>query len=461
MLGLSFGLCVTAFAQTSFDAAKVYNMELSGTARYVAMGGAMAALGSDISIISQNPAGIGTYHQSDVNISSSLTGAESRMSPMYTSSHTGFDNGCTYYSHNTKSGIDGKLIDNMSFVFCGDEDYGDYANFGFSFRRLKNTNCDLDYIDEFDDSDGYTVFREFRDHSENIVSAFDFNLSCNLDDVVYFGGNFEVQNVETWSNGYFYDYYDKGVLPDYPDGFDYTCLDMGTSMDGYGINASFGLIFRPVPVLRIGMSFKTPTWYQLHLLYNDNLYALRGEEKSGDTYSKHVDFAFSSPWSYNLSAGLTMGRTALGMEFERNWTSRSYLSKSNVKIYNQGGAQYRDFSTIRFGLEHNIDKLALRAGCSHTGSMFRKDATPSFLDTDFNDSRMDFQCIRPGSLNYVTCGFGYCSAPTEFGTQFYADMAFVHGVQKQKVCLMEYDEDPVVNYKYISNKLQLTIGWCF
>ena len=53
---LAFG--TATFAQTSFDAAHLYGRELIGTARYVAMGGAMGALGSDASIISQNPAGI-------------------------------------------------------------------------------------------------------------------------------------------------------------------------------------------------------------------------------------------------------------------------------------------------------------------------------------------------------------------------------------------------------------------
>ena len=52
-------------AQTTFDAAKLYEEELNGTARYVGMGGAMSALGSDPSVISHNPAGIGTYRNSD------------------------------------------------------------------------------------------------------------------------------------------------------------------------------------------------------------------------------------------------------------------------------------------------------------------------------------------------------------------------------------------------------------
>ena len=46
------------FAQTQYDAARIANTELNGTARFVGMGGAMGALGADISVIGTNPAGI-------------------------------------------------------------------------------------------------------------------------------------------------------------------------------------------------------------------------------------------------------------------------------------------------------------------------------------------------------------------------------------------------------------------
>ena len=42
-----------------YDAANIINKDLSGTARFVGMGGAMGALGGDISTIGTNPAGIG------------------------------------------------------------------------------------------------------------------------------------------------------------------------------------------------------------------------------------------------------------------------------------------------------------------------------------------------------------------------------------------------------------------
>ena len=54
-LAISLG----ASAQTQYDAARLMGGELNGTTRFVGMGGAMGALGGDISVIGTNPAGIG------------------------------------------------------------------------------------------------------------------------------------------------------------------------------------------------------------------------------------------------------------------------------------------------------------------------------------------------------------------------------------------------------------------
>ena len=55
---------VPMLAQETYENAKVSAQDLNGTARYVGMGGAMEALGADISTISSNPAGIGLFRKS-------------------------------------------------------------------------------------------------------------------------------------------------------------------------------------------------------------------------------------------------------------------------------------------------------------------------------------------------------------------------------------------------------------
>jgi hypothetical protein len=65
-----------AAAQETYENAKIAQEDLNGTARYVGMGGAMEALGADISTISSNPAGIGMFRHSNVSLSMGLVTQE-------------------------------------------------------------------------------------------------------------------------------------------------------------------------------------------------------------------------------------------------------------------------------------------------------------------------------------------------------------------------------------------------
>lgn len=60
------------FAQETYENEKLTGSDLNGTARYVGMGGAMEALGADISTMQSNPAGIGLFRRSQVTISGGL-----------------------------------------------------------------------------------------------------------------------------------------------------------------------------------------------------------------------------------------------------------------------------------------------------------------------------------------------------------------------------------------------------
>ena len=65
-----FGLMsAPSLAQETYQNTKMAENDLTGTARYIGMGGAMEALGADISTISSNPAGIGLFRKSQASVS--------------------------------------------------------------------------------------------------------------------------------------------------------------------------------------------------------------------------------------------------------------------------------------------------------------------------------------------------------------------------------------------------------
>ena len=69
---IAMGMGLPAAAQDTYESARLLGSDLNGTARYVGMGGAMEALGADISTMSSNPAGIGLFRHSTASVSFGL-----------------------------------------------------------------------------------------------------------------------------------------------------------------------------------------------------------------------------------------------------------------------------------------------------------------------------------------------------------------------------------------------------
>lgn len=113
-------------AQTIYDGAKITNKDLNGTARYVGMGGALGALGGDITTIGTNPAGIGIYRSNDAMVSFGLSayGTESN-----------------YQGNMMNSDKFKGSFDNAGFVFStkiGNATALRYVNFGFNYKKAKS-----------------------------------------------------------------------------------------------------------------------------------------------------------------------------------------------------------------------------------------------------------------------------------------------------------------------------------
>ena len=118
-------------AQTIYDGAKLTGKDLNGTARFVGMGGAMGALGGDISTMGTNPAGIGLYRSNDIMTSFglSLYGNESQ-----------------YLGKKFNSDLTKGDFNNIGFVFSskiGNETPLRFVNFGFNYHKAKSFNNNM------------------------------------------------------------------------------------------------------------------------------------------------------------------------------------------------------------------------------------------------------------------------------------------------------------------------------
>ena len=98
----ALAVAYSAAAQETYENARLLSDDLNGTARYVAMGGALDALGADISTIGTNPAGIGLFRHSTAQVSFgfvSQPGAKGFGGVDKT--NMSFDQGGFVYSHRT------------------------------------------------------------------------------------------------------------------------------------------------------------------------------------------------------------------------------------------------------------------------------------------------------------------------------------------------------------------------
>ena len=319
----AMSLCLTlapVTAQTVYDAAKIADKDLNGTARFVGMGGAMSALGGDISTIGTNPAGIGIYRSHDVMTSFSLssfgTDANYMGNNLSTSKMKGsYDNlgfvlstkignkttlryvnfGFNYHKANSFYGnmeMGGKLGNQsqsyyMAWQAAGIEKWGsspytdDYIGWlsvlgydGWLITDITTDRTDTPYLDEegnqINDVDGNPLYRtpgvyyglydngnaSFRSEQRGGIEQYDFNVSFNIKDRVYLGLTLGAYSVDYNKYTTYGESYGNG---------EYYSLTSNNQIVGAGFDVKLGAIIRPFEYspLRVGLAIHTPTFYSL------------------------------------------------------------------------------------------------------------------------------------------------------------------------------------------------------
>jgi len=465
-------------SQNIYDVHRYTSSDLNGTARYVGMGGAMGALGGDISTMGTNPAGTGIYRSNDFMISFGFNGL-----------HAESDFSGTKMSASKITGS----FDNVGFVYAtkiGDLTPIRYVNFGFNYTKQKNFNknylmggnfgnasqtylaalmadesratpSSLNARDAFqynynlgwlpimayranlivpiDDPnldssfDGYNpdanVDGYFESKETGGVERFDFNLSFNVNDKFYIGATLGLYDV----NYSKYTYYSETfrVRSEY-DG-DYM-LDNWLDTNGTGVDFKLGIIFRPIGNFRIGAAFHTPTFYSLTDKTNSYLdyqtYTLNGNLEKDVIYPKMSNenrleastrYKLVTPWKFNFSTGYTIGQNiALGAEYEfADYSSAKMKYDDGIHMdYVNDDIEYmlKKVHTFKVGVEARlVPQFSVRAGYNHITSAFNKDA---YYFIPSNSVKTDTEYNNIKATNNFTLGMGYRSG------MWYADVAY-------------------------------------
>lgn len=447
-------MALPAVAQETYENAKVADEDLNGTARYVGMGGAMEALGADISTMSSNPAGIGLMRHSQVSLSAGVVSQNSLPSNAEgDKTHASFDQVGFVYNlskglkTNFNIGFNYHKSKNFDFILSGANSLSGASQNKLTYEKLRNglvydesgnaywTCNQLDGLyanhylyDEtkeayyYDESTAYNMNREHTGY----IGDYEVNLSGNAGSQFYWGITFGYKDVNYKANTI---YSETGG----PTVVDYRKIDG----DGFDIKA--GIIVRPVKEspFRIGAYIHTPTWYSLT---TSNTTTLNGA-RSSEAY----DFKLYTPWKFGLSLGHTIGnQLAIGATYEYadygsldtrindggyydDWYGTYYETSSSDEAMNDHTKNtLKGVSTFKLGLEYKpVQNFAIRFGYNYVSPKYDEDGYKDVsIESPGNYYASQTDYTNWKATNRFTFGLGYTLQ------KFTIDLAYQYSAQK-------------------------------
>jgi hypothetical protein len=397
-----------ATAQNTEDALRISQDRPSGTARSMALGGAMGSLGGDFSSIGINPAGIAVYRSSEFTFTPSLhltntkanyynltsndekitlpfqqIGFVGTYAPIREAStgliSTHFAIGYTRnnsFANRTYiqgNGVESSLLDmfvsdanaNVMSPFYNSLAYEHYLIDDHPFDSNLGYIHGFEYVGEdereviWGPSSGLNQSRIISERGNS--GEFNLSFGANFNHKFYLGASMGIATFNYksdlshfekinggWQN-YAYDYLYFRAL-DEIEGRDDFLFQEKISVIGTGMNLKVGIIFKPVNSLRIGASFHTPTFYSFD------------EEYSTSVRSEYFDIELDendNPTVYDggVDSGKNYG------EFTYNFRTPLKAVGSISYIIGKMGLvsldyEYTDYSTMQYKSKYSdIDDL--------------------------------------------------------------------------------------------------------
>ncbi|MFV0397288.1 MAG: OmpP1/FadL family transporter [Bacteroidales bacterium] len=464
------GVSGALWAQGEMDALKYGRNEITGTARYMGMAGAFTSLGGDMSAVSQNPAGIGIYRSSEVVTTLNLGINSSSLSM---NGHTG-SNDLWRLSFNNLGYVgtfisesDGGLVSfnvgasyqkvksfNRNYSISGGNymnslsDYMAYYSNGISEDRLFVKNEDIDKSDSpYRNQDwlsvlgyngyGFDPIGQFpsseyqglgRLNSSSMIvqerggiDEFSFTFGGNVSNVFYFGGSFNVSDINYRMNSEYEETFSGESESRYK-------LFNSLETRGVGYSGKLGIIVRPTDEFRIGVAFHTPTWYFMSDYYDAEMrYRFKSSSNNeivdDRAYTPYgvTDYSFRSPYKFLAGMSYVFGQKAI---FSVDYDFSAFQSMS---LSTRSGSEYSDNQfikednklshTVKAGFEYRVTpEFSVRFGSAYQTS-------PS-LDVLINN---DIETYTTGTVPHYTVDkgtfYGTMGAGYRFGNMFF-DAAF-------------------------------------
>lgn len=462
-------------AQNDIDAFRFSQLDWSGTARFVGVGGAFGAVGAEFSALATNPASIGVYKKSEfsftplvvsiINSSSIYNTSQSKyLSSNYNLSNIGIilvfptrENspwkGLQFgFGYNRIADFNNQFrIEGMSknsslmdeFVYYANQSNDELSVTGpFDTDLAWNT-----WLLDFDSvQNSYysplekSVLRQSKYvHTSGAIDEMNVSFGANYSDKVYVGATLGIP---------FISYTEKSTYSEFDDldtigGFVSYDMDDYLSTRGTGINLKVGVLYQPADFVRLGVAFHTPTFYnELKDTYSRAITA----ENTSQNYAKESPV---QSYKYMLTTPLRIiGDVAFFIK-KRAFVSAEY----ELVDYGSAALFARDYSFIRenqdirdkYGLQHSIriggevslqEYFSVRVGYNYKTTPYKNK-------------------INDGSSHIVSTGLGFRSQ------NFFIDLAYVLKMTKEQYWLYSPNFVNEANNEYLFHRIVLTGGLKF
>ncbi len=270
------------------------------------------------------------------------------------------------------------------------------------------------------------------------VNQSSISYGINYDDRVYFGMGLGIMSVRKEVERTYVE------TPSNTDLVDMTLTDFYRT-NGVGVNATFGLILRPIGALRIAASYTTPSWYSLEQTREIAMFTRFNNEAFED------GFIYPS-FQYNMR---TPGRARLGASF---FLGKFGFITADLESVNYAGAELRQPSDGgSFAFDNELingfnNAINYRLGAEARLDIFRLRAGYAYYD-DPTDDGVD------NSMTQISAGIGVRTG------SFFIDFAAVTGLNSE-ISVAPYPNpvpgaDNTANITTETNRLSLTIGMVF
>ncbi|MGQ1889847.1 OmpP1/FadL family transporter [Thermophagus sp. OGC60D27] len=507
-----FSLLTFSVAGQNEDNALSYSYQRpTGTARSMALGGAMGALGGDYSAIGINPAGIAVYRSSEFSFTPSLiynntesdyygtSSSDDKFSfPINHISYVGTSRlmretdglVSTHFAigynrtnnYNRKSfiqhdGVASSLLYMFSANASGftpqglDNFYTGIAYDAFLLENLPGYSNEYIHAYEFVNDEGYVELGPVNGLNQKKMitekghsGVFDISFGANFGNKFYAGATVGIASITNTKESQHYEKADDEVYNEYIDyrrnnGFeilDDFYFNEYEKTTGTGINLKVGAIYKPINSLRLGAAFHTPTYYAMDMQYDTEAISYFFDADNYDIQSDlgKSSFNFRTPLKAIGSIAYIFGTQGLiSFDYEyTDYSSMKYKSKNNDVREKAIMETLNETITNTFKATHNF-----RIGAEYRLAEFLAlRGGYAYFQNPYKD---DYQNSEGKHFN-ITGGLGFRAGNMTIDVAYlYNKETYIHSLYYSQE--IPSDVQKPADMTSVDHQLALTLGWRF